>query len=186
MTTPTRVSSSRPSAWRASARSGSTRRDLDAVIDQSHLGLGNALFDQLAHHGARVADHRVHLGVQPPLELCDQRPVALIVGEAAPAHDLDRHARGDGDMGADQIGPGKIEVSDMRAPAPHQPVEVVGGKRHMRGITQKRSLAPGEPRRRATSTPAASTCPARSPRSVKQNVTTFQPDAASRGRVRMR
>ena len=52
-----------------------------------------------------------------------------------------------GDMGADQIGPGKIEVSDMRAPAPHQPVEVVGGQRHMGRVTQKRSLAPCQARR---------------------------------------
>ena len=33
---------------------GKHRRDLDAVIDQPDLGLGNALVDQLANHGARV------------------------------------------------------------------------------------------------------------------------------------
>ncbi len=130
-------------------RSGSARADFDAVIDQSHLGLRDALLVQLAHDGFRVADHRVHLSVQPALELCDQRPVALIVGEAAPAHDLDRHARRDGNMRADQIGPGKIEVSDVGAPAPHEPVELVGGKGDMRGIAQHRPLALGEARRRA-------------------------------------
>ena len=56
-------------------------------------------------------------------------------------------ARRDGDMRADQIGPGKIEVSDVRAPAPHEPVEVVGGQRDMRRVTHKRSLVPCQPRR---------------------------------------
>src|SRR4249920_887231 len=31
---------------------GKHRGDLDAVIDQPHSGLGDALFDQLADHGA--------------------------------------------------------------------------------------------------------------------------------------
>ena len=89
-------------------------------------------------------------------------------------------------MRADQIGPGKIEVSDVGAPAPHEPVELVGGKGDMRGIAQDRPLALASRGDAQTSTPAFSTCSARSPRSVKQNVTTFQPDAARRGRVRMR
>ena len=154
---------------------GKRAADLHAVIDQSYLRLRNALLDQLAHDRFRVSDHRVHPSVQPVFELCDQRPVALIIGEAAPAHDLDRHARRDGDMRADQIRPGKIEVSDFRAPAPHEPVELVGGKRDMRRVTHNRSLVPCQPRRGATSTPAFSTCSARSPRSVRQNVTTLQP-----------
>ena len=128
--------------------------------------------------------------------------LALIVGAAAPAHDLDRHARRDGHMRADQIGPGKIEVSDVGAPALHEPVELVGGKGDMRGIgatptpcawraaaTRKPQRLPSRPARPARHARSSKTSPRpslRPQRAAGSDEVTFRPPQAEQTRSRIR
>jgi hypothetical protein len=89
------------------------RQNNSTCCMSSQPSLGDPFVEQLTDHGSRIADHGIHLTVQPPLQARDGGPVPLISQEAAATHDLDRRSCRDRNMSADQIGSGEIEVSNL-------------------------------------------------------------------------